>query len=332
VKDREAWLNLTTEEAIDPELPICDPHHHLWIHPGSRYLPDDFRRDIGHGHNVVKTVFIECLQFYHTEGDEDFQPVGETAYVDRITAKTPMDSSTQVAAGIVGFADLTLGEKVRPVLDAHIAASPRFRGIRHACAWHSSERIHNAHTNPPRHLLRSQVFRAGLEQLAGLGLSFDTWVFHSQLPELVEVARAFPRLDIILNHMAGPLGIGPYAGQREEVFRQWRQYMAELSRCENVYVKLGGRTLTMSGFGWHKGKRPPGSIELAGAMAPYFDACIELFGTGRCMFESNFPVDRASCSYTVLWNAFKRATRGYTDPERAALFHDTAAGIYRLAN
>ena len=329
MSDREAWLELTNEEALDPDLPICDPHHHLWNHPGSRYLVDEFRRDISGGHRVTKTVFVECLQFYNEQGQEDFRPVGETAFVDRITIETPING-TEVAAGIVGFADLTLGDKVRPVLEAHIEASPRFRGIRHASAWHPDERIHNAYTRPPQHLLKSHMFRAGLAHLAELGLSFDAWLYHSQLPELIELAAAFPQLSIILNHMAGPLGIGPYAGKREEVFQQWRQHMAELSGCDNVYVKLGGRTMTMSGFGWHKRERPPGSIELAGAMAPYFDTCIDLFGSERCMFESNFPVDRASCSYTVLWNAFKRTSQDRSDSERAALFHDTAARVYRL--
>jgi len=330
VSDREAWLELTIEEALDPDLPICDPHHHLWIYPGSRYLVDEFLRDISGGHRITKTVFVECLQFYHEEGEEDFRPVGETAFVDRITTGMPV-SGTEVAAGIVGHANLMLGDKVRPVLEAHIEASPRFRGIRHASAWHSDDRIHNAYTRPPQHLLRNEEFRAGLAQLDELGLSFDAWLYHSQLPELTELAKAFPRLSIILNHMAGPLGIGPYAGKREEVFQQWRQYMEDLSRCDNVFVKLGGRTLTMSGFAWHKRERPPGSTELADAMAPYFDTCIDLFGSGRCMFESNFPVDRASCSYTVLWNAFKRSSQKRSDSERADLFRDTAARVYRLA-
>ncbi len=332
MSDRGAWLGLTTEEAIDPDLPICDAHHHLWDHPGSRYLADEFRRDIAGGHHVVKTVFVECLQFYAENAEEKFRPVGETVFVNQATVSTPPDSRTQIAAGIVGFADLTLGNNVRPILEAHIEASPRFRGIRHATAWHADPKIHNAHTRPPERLLGNEVFRSGLMCLADLGLSYDAWLFHPQLPELVELAQTVPQLSIILNHMAGPLGIGPYVDKREEVFQQWRHKMAELSVCENVCIKLGGRTLTMSGFGWHKAERPPGSVELAAAMTPYFDTCIELFGPARCMFESNFPVDRASCSYTVLWNAFKRCCEEFSDSERAALFHDTAARVYRLAN
>jgi predicted TIM-barrel fold metal-dependent hydrolase len=333
MNDREAWLSLTTEEAIEPELPICDPHHHLWDYPGSRYLIPEFTTDIGGGHRVDKTVFVECRQFYRSDGPSEFQPVGETGFVGRLAG--PVETArgvTDVAAGIVGFADLSLGPAVLPILEAHREASRRFRGVRHASAWHESERIHNAHTNPPRHLLGSSSFRQGLACLEKLGLSFDAWLYHPQLPELTELAQAIPELTIILNHMAGPLGIGPYAGHREEVFTDWRSEMTKLANCPNVAVKLGGLTMTMSGFGWHKRETPPGSEELAGAMRPYYRACIELFGVERCMFESNFPVDRASCSYTVLWNAFKRVCNGYSDSERSALLHDTAVRKYRLGD
>lgn len=330
MRDRNAWLELTIEDAIDPDLPICDAHHHLWDHPGSRYLVNEFLSDIGDGHNIVKTVFVECLQFYIGGDNESFRPLGETIRVDQMAGEMPADAGTQVAAGIVGFADLTLGAAVLPVLEAHLQASSRFRGVRHASAWHADDNIHNAHTRPPQYLLQSAEFRNGLTQLAELGLSFDAWLYHVQIPELIELAQSMPGLEIILNHMAGPPGIGPYAGKRKQVFAQWRKQMAALSQCENVTVKLGGRTLTMSGFGWHKLDSPPGSVELAAAMAPYFDACIELFGTQRCMFESNFPMDRVSCSYTVLWNAFKRVSQGFSDTQRADLFHDTAARVYRL--
>jgi predicted TIM-barrel fold metal-dependent hydrolase len=249
-----------------------------------------------------------------------------------MATEIPADSITQVAAGIVGFADLTLGDAVRPVLEAHMDASSRFRGIRHASAWDPHERIHNAHTRPPPQLLSSDNFRDGIAQLTELGLSFDAWLYHLQIPELTDLALANPGLSIILDHMAGPLGIGPYARQGDDVYQQWEKHMAVLSQCENVTVKMGGRAMTMSGFGWHKLERPPGSVELAAAMAPYFNSCIDLFGPQRCMFESNFPMDRASCSYTVLWNTFKRVSQGFSETERAALFHDTAARVYRLTS
>ena len=331
MSDREAWLALTVEEAIEPGLPICDPHHHFWDYPGSRYLLDEFVADIGAGHRVVKTVFVECKQFYRSEGPEEFRPVGETEFIDRIAGPVnTLSGVTDVAAGIVGFADLSLGPAVQPVIEAQLEASRRFRGIRYASAWDENDGVHNAHTHPPRGLLGDQVFREGLACLEKPGLSFDAWLYHPQIPELTDLARAFPGLTIVLNHMAGPLGIGPYAGKREEVFEVWRRNMEELANCENVSIKLGGLTMSMSGFGWSKREIPPGSRELAEAMGPYYRSCIEQFGVQRCMFESNFPVDRASCSYTVQWNAFKRLSSGYSDEERSALFHDTANRIYRL--
>jgi predicted TIM-barrel fold metal-dependent hydrolase len=329
--DRETWLAQTVEEAIEPGLLICDPHHHLWDYPGSRYLVDEFVADIGGGHRVVKTVFVECKQFYRTEGPEEFRPAGETAFIDRIAGKVNTRSGvTDIAAGIVGFADLSLGLAVQPVIEAHQEASRRFRGVRHASAWDASDRVHNAHTNPPQHLFQNPDFRLGLACLERQGLSFDAWLFHPQIPELTELAQAYPGLTIVLNHLAGPLGIGPYAENRDKEFACWKDNMAGLARCANVYVKLGGRCMTMAGFGWHKRETPPGSAELAEAIGPYYRTCIEYFGPEHCMFESNFPVDRASCSYTVLWNAFKRLTGDYSDSERAALFHDTAARAYRL--
>jgi predicted TIM-barrel fold metal-dependent hydrolase len=255
--------------------------------------------------------------------------VGETAFVHRL-AQEASSGPTLLAAGIVGFADLSRGAAVTEVLESHLAASPRVRGIRHASAWHPSDKIHNAHTQPPPELMADLRFREGFACLQPLGLTFDAWLYHPQLPELLDLARAFPGVNIVLDHMAGPLGIGPYSNDREQVFEAWRADLARLAGCENVYLKLGGRAMTNAGFGWHKREKPPGSTELADAMAPYFHAAIALFGPGRCMFESNFPVDRASCSYTVLWNAFKRVSADYSATERAALMHDTAAGFYRL--
>jgi len=298
------WHERTAEEAIEPDLLICDPHHHLWDLPGSRYLVDELLQEIGGGHRVTRTVFVECLQMYRTDGPTELQPVGETEFVARITRECEgRADDVRVAAGIVGFADLTLGSHAQQVIEAHMRASRRFRG---------------------------RAFRAGFACLSKLDLSFDAWVYHPQIPELADLARAFPEVTIVLDHIGGPLGIGPYADKREDVFALWRKNIAELAQCANVVVKLGGLTMTMSGFGWHKRDVPPGSVELAEAMGPYYRTCIECFGVERCMFESNFPVDRASCSYTIQWNAFKRLTQGYSQTERSALFHDTATRIYRL--
>jgi predicted TIM-barrel fold metal-dependent hydrolase len=329
--DRTLWLARTMEEAIDPELPVCDPHHHLWEYPDSRYLVDELVENVGGGHCVTSTVFVECLQMYRKDGPQELRPVGETEFVERIVKESEgCTGDIRVAAGIVGFADLTLGAAVQPVIEAHIKASDRFRGVRYTSARDSSDKIRNSHTNPPEDLLWNESFRAGVACLGKLGLTFDAWVYHPQIPELAELARALPDVTIVLDHIGGPLGIGPYAGKREEVFELWRGNITELAQCPNVVVKLGGLTMTMSGFGWHKREVPPGSIELAKAMGPYYRTCIEHFGVDRCMFESNFPVDRASCSYTILWNSFKRLTRDYSQDERKALFHDTATRVYGL--
>jgi L-fuconolactonase len=339
VTGREEWLKLTTEEPIDPDLPICDPHHHLWDRPntpdrpGSRYLLEELLQDTGGGHNIVQTVFVECRSMYRKDGPSEMQPVGETEFVQGIAAQSASGQygATLVATGIVSFADLTLGGTVVPVLEAHIAASQnRFRGIRHSSAWDASSEI-TSYRSPPRGLLLDSKFREGFACLQKYGLSFDAWLYHPQIIELVDLAKAFPDTPIILDHIGGLLGIGPYTGRREAVFQEWKRVIATLATCPNVVVKLGGLGMPICGFGWHERPVPMGSAELAEAMAPYYLWCIEQFGVDRCMFESNFPVDKQSYSYTVMWNAFKRIAKDFLSEERAALFHDTAVKVYRLA-
>lgn len=329
------WLSQVIEEAIEPGLPIIDPHHHLWNYPDSRYVVTDFLEDTAAGHNVIQSVYVECKTQYRSDGPEALRPVGETEYVCRLAQESDMafPGKTKVATGIVGYADLTLGEPVDEVLIAHIdVGGGRFRGIRHASAWDASNEVRNSHTNPPQGLLLQDTFREGFALLAKHGLSFDAWHYHTQIPQLTDLARAFPETAIILDHVGGPLGIGPYAGKREEIFPQWKESIAELAQCPNVSVKLGGLAMKICGFDWHHRDLPPTSSELAEATAPYYQFCIDQFGAERCMFESNFPVDRLSVSYGVLWNAFKKIARGYSAAERAALFHDTAARVYRLTH
>jgi len=330
--EREAWLTLTIEDPIDSALPICDPHHHLWDHPDNRYLLEELLQDTGGGHNIVQTVFVECRSMYRKDGPQEMQPVGETEFVQGIAAQSASGQYgvTTAAAGIVSFADLTLGAAVVPVLEAHIAASRnRFRGIRHTCAWDASADI-SSYRSPPKGLLLDPKFREGFACLQKYGLSFDAWLYHPQLMELVDLARAFPDISIVVDHIGGLLGTGPYAGKREEVFQEWKRGIAALATCSNVVVKLGGLGMPICGFGWHERATPPNSAELAEAMAPYYLWCIEQLGVDRCMFESNFPVDKRSYSYTVLWNAFKLICKGFSPKERAALFHDTAVRVYRL--
>jgi predicted TIM-barrel fold metal-dependent hydrolase len=327
------WLAQAREEILEPALPICDPHHHLWDHPGNRYLLDELLEDLGSGHNVVSTVFVECAAMYRADGPEEMRCVGETEFVQGVAAMSASGryGGIRAASGIVSLANLSLGSRVKAVLEAHLAASPnRFRGIRHAAGWHASPDIRNSHTNPSKGLLGDKGFREGFAELAPLGLSFDAWLYHPQIPELTDLARAFPGTTIILDHFGGPLGIGPYEGRADEVFADWRKAVDDLARCPNVVVKLGGINMAVNGFGWHKRALPPTSEELAAATQRYYLHTIEKFGVQRCMFESNFPVDKISCSYAVLWNSFKRIAGRFGSAERAALFHDTAARVYRL--
>ena len=332
-EEHAVWLAQVAEPALEPERPICDPHHHFWrdsFLSNAAYLLDDLLDD-AKDHNVVSTVFIECLAEYRTEGVEALRPVGETEFVEAIASQcAAAGHRTQAAKGIVGFADLLLGDGVGAVLDAHMAVSKRFRGIRHAGGWDASNNVRNSHTKPFEHLFLDTTFRRGLAQLAPRRLTFEAWLYHTQIAELTDLARAFPDTTIILNHYGGPLGIGPYEGRAQEVFEVWKPAIAELAGCPNVVAKLGGLAMTLNGFGWHKRERPPGSEELADQQRPYVMHMIDCFGPQRCMFESNFPVDKVSVGYTVLWNAFKRLAAIFSEDEKAALFHDTATRVYRL--
>lgn len=338
--EHKAWLALAIEDPIDPDLPICDPHHHLWWDRpdlrdqyGGRYLLEELLQDVRTGHKIVRTVFIECKSTYRTNGPNAIKPVGETEFVQGITAKSAsaQQGIPLVAAGIVSFADLTLGAAIVPVLETHIAAGRnRFRGIRHSSVWNANLKIPSYRGSSPKGLLLDSKFREGFAYLQKYSLSFDAWLYHTQLMELVDLARAFPDTSIILDHIGSPLGIGPYAEKRDKVFQEWKRGVAALSTCPNVVVKLGGLGMPRCGFGWHERAIPPSSAELAEAMAPYYKFCIEQFGVDRCMFESNFPVDKISYSYAVIWNAFKRIAKDFSLEDRAALFHDTAAKVYRL--
>jgi predicted TIM-barrel fold metal-dependent hydrolase len=327
-----AWLEQVSEEILEPELPICDPHHHLWDHPDSRYLLDELIADTGSGHNVVSTVFVECSSMYRAGGAVELRPVGETEFVNGVAAMSASGQygDTRACLGIVSYADLTLGSAVGEVLDAHMAVTPRFKGIRHAAGWDASPAVRNSHTNPFEHLLADPGFREGFAELGRRGLSFDAWLYHPQIGELTDLARAFEDTVIVFDHFGGPLGIGPYADHREEVFEQWSRDVAELARCPNVVAKLGGLVMPINGFGFHRNERPATSDEIVAATGPYHRHALECFGPDRCMFESNFPVDKQSCSYAVLWNAFKKLAAGCSASEKAALFHDTAARTYRL--
>jgi predicted TIM-barrel fold metal-dependent hydrolase len=327
-----AWLGLSEEEVLEPDLPIIDAHHHLWDEGGSLYLLDEYAADLTSGHRIVATVFAQAHYGYWQDGPEAFRPVGETERVAAIAAEAQQCGlCTRVAAGIVAHADLRLGQALDPVLAAHDeAARGALRGIRHSTARdpHFPDGI--VIRPAAAGLLGDSGYRAGLHTLARNGLSYDAMLYHSQLGELIDMARDIPELPIILDHYGGLLGVGPYRGREQETFAAWRTDMVELAKCPNVVVKLGGLGMIICGPTWHERPVPPSSAELATAWRPYVETCVELFGAARCMFESNFPVDKAMYSYRTLWNAFKRLTAGASKGERAALFAGTAAATYRL--
>lgn len=325
---REEWLQRHREDVLEPALPIVDAHHHLYDRPGWRYLMDEYETDTRSGHAIRASVYMQALTRYRASGPEELKPVGETEYVAQATANTV----PQVAAGIVGYADLRLGRAVRDVLEAHLEAGlGRFRGVRHLTTWDADASLANPLTAAPKSLLLDSPFRAGLAQLAPLGLTYDAWLFFPQLPELIDTARALPDTTIVVDHCGGVVRIGAYQEHQREVFERWSASMRELARLPNVYVKLGGLGMRINGFDFDKRETPPSSDVLARTWKPWIETCIEAFGADRCMFESNFPVDKGSYSYAVGWNAFKRLTAGYSPAERQALFEGTATRVYRLA-
>ena len=321
------------EAALDPQQCIVDAHHHLYDRPGTRYLLDDLLRDLRCGHDVRATVFVQARSMFRSAGPEALKPVGETEFAQSVFARCAGSDApgVQVCAAIVGQADLMLGENVRPVLEAHLAAGGgQFRGIRHVAAWDRDAKLLNPAYPTSEDMLASDAFRAGFAQLAALGLSFDAWLLCPQLPRLTALARAFPEVPIVLNHCGGIVGVGRYALRRDEVYAQWRQDLLELARCPNVMVKLGGLGMPLSGFGFDLQPTGVCSMALAAAWRPWILHCIEAFGADRCMFESNFPADRASYGYSTGWNAFKRIAANASPDEKSSLFWRSAARFYRL--
>jgi predicted TIM-barrel fold metal-dependent hydrolase len=330
---REDWLALRKEEVIDPTRPIVDPHHHLWDRGGQRYLIEELAADIGSGHNIVATVYVEARSMYRAGGPEALRPVGEVEFANSAAAMSASGGygPASICAGIVGHVDLLLGEGARAVLEAEIAAGQgRFRGIRHSSAWDADADVAGMYATRPRGLLLDTAFRKGFACLAPLGLSFDSWLFHPQITELTDLARAFPDTKIVLDHCGGPIGIGSYANRREEIFAGWKASIQEIAKCPNVVIKLGGLAMRLLGYDFHERPMPPSSEDAAAAWRPYIETCIEAFGPERCMFESNFPPDKGQCSYQVIFNAFKRIAAPYSEPEKTALFSKTAADFYRL--
>ena len=342
----------TAEAIIEPGLPIIDPHHHLWDwslvprrapdgHAFSeilarypRYLFDELRADAASGHNIIGTVYMECGAFYRADASPEMAPVGEVEFVNGVAAMAASGvyGPFRACQGIVGHADLMLGDRVAATLEAEIAGGGRrFAGIRHASASDADPAVLGPLHGRPAHMYADNQFRAGFAALGKLGLSFDAWVLEPQLADVISLAKAFPDTMIIVDHVGTPLGIGAYKGRREERFPIWRASMQALAELPNVCVKLGGLAMPFCGFDCVDGQARPGSEVLAAAWKPYVETCIEAFGADRCMFESNFPVDGWGCDYATLWNAFKRIAGGASAEEKALLFAGTAKRVYRLS-
>ncbi len=326
---RPEWLSALREDVLDPGQPIIDPHHHLWRARPDRYLLDDLAEDVLTGHDIRATVFIQCGSAYRKDGPEEMRPVGETEFVAAIAGESET-RSFRACAGIVGHADCRLGDRIEPVLLAHAAGGGgRFKGIRHSATYDPGI-APTAPPGAPPGLFLDPAFRAGVARTGKLGMTFEAWCYHPQLPELANLLRAHPDQKVVLNHLGGPLGVGPYEGRRAEVFSHWSASLKELAKSPNLFVKLGGLAMNVNGFGFHHQPLPPGSGEMAAAWRPYMETAIEAFGAARCMFESNFPVDKGMCAYPVLWNAFKRIASGCSVQEKADLFHGAAARFYGL--
>ncbi|TPQ26627.1 amidohydrolase family protein [Cupriavidus pinatubonensis] len=331
LEDLNVWTRRRSEDPLEPGLPIVDPHHHLWDSDHGRYLLPDFLSDLDTGHNIVATVYLQATAMYRQNGPSALQSVGEVEFANGVAAMSASGryGKTRVCEGIVGFADLLLGNEAEPVLEALIqAGNGRLRGIRHGMTWDAGAAGYGR-TFPPRHTLLNETFRQGFSLLARHGLTFDAWLFYHQLPELMDLLTAFPDTQVVLNHAGGLLGIPPHV-DRPHVFSTWTDHIRKLACFPNLSIKLGGLGMLYCGWDFHVHGDPPTSADLARAWRPYVETCIEAFGPERCMFESNFPVDKQSCGYGQLWNAFKRITQSYSPTEKAALYHDTAARFYRL--
>ena len=326
------WLATLQEEVLEPALPIIDPHHHLWVRSGYTYLMPELAADLESGHNIIATVFAECHSMYRKEGPKAERSLGETEFVRGQAAMSASGTFGRAGACDVMFGnvDLTLGSAVEPILEQHIAASGgRFRGVRISSGWHADEKVGNV-TEQPNLLIDPRVSEAAAV-LSRMGLSLDCWLYHPQLDEVAQLADAHPELTIILNHVGSPILGGPYRGKSDEVFKDWKAAIIQVSRRQNVFVKLGALPIRMPSFGGDRSV-PPGSEEVAAAWRPWMETCIEAFGPTRSMYESNFPVQKRWCSYQVCWNAFKRISANASASEKADLFAGAAARAYRLEN
>jgi L-fuconolactonase len=329
------WLDSVFETIIDPDRAIIDPHHHLWQRPdGNDYVLENLWRDTGSGHNIEKTVFVECHAEYRTGGPENLKVLGETEFVTEQAIQSETASGHKQNAtisGIVGHADLTLGQQVEEILALHIEiAKGRFKGIRHAGAHAEHPEALMIAGRAPKSLYLKPEFQMGVKKLGEMGLSFDTWHYHYQNQEFDTLAKSAPGTQMILDHFGTPLGVGPYASQKAEIYSQWQKDIVEIAKNPNVVAKIGGLAMPDNGFSWHERATPPSSDEFVAAQRDYYLHTIDCFGPDRCMFESNFPVDRFSISYPVLYNGLKKIVADFSEADKHAMFYGTAERIYKL--
>lgn len=327
---RPEWLALRTEPALDPGQPVLDSHHHLYQRPGLRYLLDEYAADLASGHDVRATVAVQARAMLRADGPPELAALGETEFLNGQAAMSASGifGPARVAAAIVGHVDLRL-DGVRQVLERHVAAAGgRLRGIRHPLAWDADARLLNPAYATTQELANTDTFRRGLTVLQSMGLSFEIWAFYPQLPQLARMARAFPDLPIVVNHLGGVIRAGEHS--KEDVFALWRQGLARLAECPNVVVKLSGLGMRLSAFGFDDGALPPSSEDLAAAWYPWMMTTLDLFGPARCMWGSNFPVDKGSYSYATGLNAMKRLLAGASDGERHDVLWRCAAQHYKL--
>lgn len=332
-KSRPHWLALHREEAIDPARPIVDAHHHLYLREGHRYLLGEYLADIASGHNITASVIVQARSMLRASGPDELRPVGETEFANGVAAMAASGryGAAAIGAGIVGYADLRMGDAVAPLLEAHAAAAPdRFRGIRQIAVWDKDAALVNPAYLVPEDLFERPDFRTGYARLAEYSLSFDAWLYFHQLPRLTALANAFPHIPIVVDHCGGILGVAGYSTPRADVFNRWRAALGLLAKCPNVMMKIGGLGMRISGFAFADRDRPPTSTDLAVRWRPWVETCLELFGADRCMFESNFPVDAGSYAFGIGLNAMKRIADVASDAEKSQFFSGSARRFYRL--
>ena len=334
---RQEWLNQLIEDPILPNIPIIDPHHHLWDVGFGRYYIEELLEDINSsGHNILSTVYIMSssnTKIYSKDGLEEFKPLTEIEFATSEGKRADLipNNRVKVNASIVGSVDLTYGNKLQPVLEKAVNISEgRLKGIRMLLASHTDPRISSGAVKSDLGLMLHPNFIDGAKCVQDANLSLDFWIYHTQLNEMEKIARALPDLTIILNHIGGPIHIGEYEGKQAATHREWRSAMMRLSRIPNINVKLGGLGMAVNGAKFHNSKFPPNSVQLSDVWKPWIYETIDMFGFDRCMFESNFPVDKGSCSYGALWNAFKILAKDMSDDEINKLFSKNAAKIYKI--